>query len=682
MEYAGPKADVARKVFRKVGMISQAASGSYEPSGAGAGMQMTAGRGGPLRILHLEDNPKDSAIVQAMLEAEGLRCQIQKAKNREEFQSALTKQTFDLIISDFSLPSYDGLAALAHVRENSGAVPFILFSGTIGEEVAIESLKKGATDYVLKQRPERLIAAVRRAIQESVQRTERHKAEEQIRDQAALLDKANDAICVMGLDRTILYWNKGAERMYGWTAEEALGKNISRLLFKPPAALPSKALELLIKNQEWQGELTQITSSGAEILVQSRWAPVVDQKGKRKSILVINTDITQKRKLEVQFQRGQRLENIGMLASGIAHDLNNVLAPMIMALPLLREQEKDLGKQKMLEALDESAQRGKGLVQQILTFARGAETEKQIIKAKPLILDLEKIVQETFPKSIQFRKEVQPDLWSVEMNNIQLHQVLLNLAVNARDAMKAGGTLTVSGLNVMINEAGNDNRFERKPGSYLLLSVQDTGTGMPPEVLNNIFEPFFTTKAAEGGTGLGLSTVAKIVKDAGGFMEVKSEVGKGTCFRLYLPALISTVKPSEAAQRELPPGNGEVILLVDDEAAIRQIMKATLETFGYVVCTAEDGMQALSIYSREKDKISLVATDMEMPFMNGPALIAALRKMNPHVKVVVISGLEQPMSVTSRGAAEPFRFLQKPYSTEQLLKALSETLRGELQAAA
>jgi two-component system cell cycle sensor histidine kinase/response regulator CckA len=671
-------------MMRFFGMISQkdkTYGEAGEPSGLVVSLQTE--NTGPLRILHLEDNPKDFAMVNAMLEAEGLDCHICKVKTREEFQSTFEKQTFDLIISDFSLPSYDGLTALAHVREKSPAIPFILFSGTIGEEVAVESLKKGATDYVLKQRPERLIAAVRRAINEAAEKVERLKAEEYVREQAALLDKANDAICVMGLDRSILYWNMGAERMYGWSSEEALGKSASRLLFRSPAVLPAEALEHLVKNQEWHGELRQITKEGAEILVDSRWAPIVDINGRRKSILLINTDITEKRNLEIKFQRGQRLENIGMLASGIAHDLNNVLAPMLMALPLLRDQEPDPVKQKMLETLDQSAQRGKGLVQQILSFARGAETEKTIIQAEPLIADLEKMVQETFPKGIQFRKELQPVLWTVEMNSIQLHQVLLNLCVNARDAMPNGGTLTIRALNTVVNEAVKDSHFDRKPGSYLLLSVQDTGTGMPPEVLSNIFEPFFTTKAPDRGTGLGLSTVAGIVKNSGGFMEVKSEPGKGTCFRLYLPASATVqAKAAETAPTDLPTGKGEVILLVDDEAAIRQIMKATLETFGYVVLTAEDGMQALSIYSREGENISLVATDMEMPFMNGPALITALRKTNPEVKVIVISGFEKPSFIANEGPAERVRFLQKPYSTEQLLKALQQTLDCGLQKAA
>src|SRR5207302_8091198 len=311
--------------------------------------------------------------------------------------------------------------------------------------------------------------------------TARKKAEEQIREQAALLDKAQDAICVTDMEQRILYWNRSAEALYGWTAAESLGQYANELLFKNDSSRQMEALKSLISIREWKGDLHQVTKHGTEIIVESRWTLVHDNEGKPKAILVINTDITEKKKLETQYFRSQRLENIGMLASGIAHDLNNVLAPIMMAVPMLRENVTGAADRNMLDMLDRSARRGAELVRQILSFARGVEGEHKLIQLRHLLADLEKMIRETFPKSIQLQKNIGPDLRPIHGNPTQIHQVLPKLCVNARDAMPNGGTLANLAENARFEEPQVRRHAGVKAGPFVVLMVVDTGSGIPSE---------------------------------------------------------------------------------------------------------------------------------------------------------------------------------------------------------
>ena len=755
----------------------------------------------PLRILHLEDDANDTELLQAMLEKDGLAAELVRVDTQEEFVAALGEGGFDLLISDYSLPSFDGLAALALARERRPALPIILFSATIGEDAAIDCLRGGATDYILKQRPERLAAAVRRALREfedrqrrqqaeetlrereeffrlisenvtdliavldldgrrvynspsyssilgdpekiqgtgsfeeihpddrdrirrifnetvttgvgqraefrflrtdgsvryvesqgSVMRdkqgkvtnvivvsrdvTERKHAEEQIREQAALLGKAHDAICVTDLDQRILYWNKGAEYLYGWTAAEAIGQIASELLFKKDSAHLMEAIRSLMAKREWKGELRQTNQAGAELIVESRWTLVYDSDGRPKSILVINTDITEKKKLETQFFRSQRLENIGMLASGIAHDLNNVLSPIMMAVPMLRDCLSRPEDQYLLDTLGRSVRRGAELVSQILSFARGAEAENKIIQLKHLLSDIETMVRETFPKNIRLQKNVEAELWTTRGNATQIHQVLLNLCVNARDAMPGGGMLTLRANNSQLEEAHAQRHPEVKPGPCVVITVADTGMGIAAEMLEEIFEPFFTTKAPGKGTGLGLATVRGILKNHGGFVDVLSEVGKGTQFEVWLPAIErKTVQPGEEKPAEMPAGHGELILVVDDEEAIQQIARATLENYGYRVLAALNGVEAVMLYKRHGSEIKAVLLDSTMPLMDGAATLRVLRQIAPDVSILGVSGLDSETGF----AIEPGgvqAFLTKPYTAQDLLVKLNAVVHG------
>jgi two-component system cell cycle sensor histidine kinase/response regulator CckA len=490
-----------------------------------------------LRILHLEDNQADADLVRHMLEAEGIACTVQCVKNRQEFEAAVERGDFDMVISDFSIPRFDGRSALLLARKRHPEKPFIFVSGTIGEEAAVESLKLGATDYVLKEQLARLPAAVKRAVAEAEASRLRQQAEEKIREQAALLDMARDAILVRDLDDKILYWNKSAERLYGWSAEEVVGRNAGEVLYQTEFFYFNRAVQQVLERGEWVGELQQVAKDGRQLVVESRWSLVRDNEGRPKAKLIINTDITERKKLEAQFLRAQRLETIGALAGGIAHDLNNILVPILLGAQFLSEQVTGEDSRKMLDTMRKSAQRGADMIKQILTFARGVGGEPTRLDLQPLLVDLEKFIRETFLRGIRIETSIASPLHPVTGNATQLHQVLLNLCVNARDAMGKSGTLRLEAVNVMLDK--KQTLFEAEPvsGPFVMLAVSDTGHGIPQDMLQKIFEPFFTTKDPGKGTGLGLSTVQGIVKSHGGFLEVESEVGKGTTFRVYLPAL-------------------------------------------------------------------------------------------------------------------------------------------------
>ena len=506
--------------------------------------------------------------------------------------------------------------------------------------------------------------------------TERKRAEEQIREQAALLDQAQDAILVRDLEQKILFWNKGAEKIYGWSSEEVIGKNAEELLYKEHSTQFDAARDAIIQNGEWKGEVQQIRRDGTPITVETRWTLVRDEQGKPKSILVINTDITEKKRIESQFLRAQRMESIGTLAGGIAHDLNNILSPILMAIDMLQLKSADEASRKWLEVLRSNAERGGNMVRQVLSFARGVEGQRVALQPRHLIKEIVKILRETLPKSIEINFNIADDLWIISADATQIHQVLMNLSVNARDAMPEGGSITIKAENTYVDENYARMQLEAKAGRFVLIAVSDTGPGMSPEIQSRIFEPFFTTKEMTKGTGLGLSTALSIVKSHGGFINVYSELHRGSQFSVYLPA-IETAEAVEAAalRADLPLGKGELVLVVDDEDSIREITRGTLETFGYQVLTANDGTEALAIYADRKNEIAVVLTDMVMPFMDGPAMIRALQRMNPHVRIIAASGLGTTQRA-GEGALEGVSvFLTKPYTAEKLLKTLAQVLK-------
>ena len=626
----------------------------------------------PVRVLLVDDDEDDYILTRDFLsESQGTRFEVEWVSDWDCALDVMGKNQHDIYLLDYRLGEHNGLELLQQAVAQGCRAPMILLTGQGDREIDIEAMKAGAADYLDKSqlRAPLLERSIRYAI-------ERKRAEQKIREQAALLDIATDAILVQNLQNQILFWNQGAQRMYGWKAEEVMGQNAHQLLCSDENCLRLKEVQSLVALEgNWYGELQQVTQDGKAIIVESRWTLVQNEHEQPTSILIVNTDITEKKQLEAQFLRAQRMESIGTLASGIAHDLNNVLAPILMSVQLLALKLHDEQARQWLKILEDNARRGAELVKQVVSFARGVKGDRTLVQVRHIISEIRQIAKETFPKSIEVHTDLTPDLWTVSADATQLHQVLMNLCVNARDALPDGGTLSISAKNLFLNEQSARMNIDAKAGSYIVITISDTGTGIPPEILDRIFEPFFTTKEVGKGTGLGLSTVIGIVKSHGGFVNVVSKQGQGTQFEVYLPALKETPIPiSEDA--DMPRGHGEVILVVDDEATIRQITQTSLETYSYKVLTASDGIEALAVYAQHKEDINVVLIDMMMPVMDGPTTIRTLRRMNPQGKIVAVTGLVSDDKLAQARDLGVQTFLYKPYTTKELLQTLDAVLRS------
>jgi PAS domain S-box-containing protein len=530
-----------------------------------------------------------------------------------------------------------------------------------------------ALESRVQERTEELSQAINQLQQEM---RDRKQAVEKIREQAALIDISPDAIFVRDLDCRVLFWNKGAEEMYGWISDEILGRDSCKLLIKPQSSQLDHPRRTVLTLGEWKGELTKVTKSGKEIIVSSRWILMRNEAGEPKSILTVDIDITEQKQLEQQILRTQRLESLGTLASGIAHDLNNILTPIMgtaqllpLTLPPLDEQNQNL-----LKLLSDSASRGSNLVKQILFFAKGTEGNRITLQISHLLREIRQLISQTFPKSIDIQIYIPEGLWMITGDATQLHQVLMNLCVNARDAMPNGGVLSLSTENLWIDEQYARMELEANVGPYLVITIADTGIGIPKNILDRIFDPFFTTKEPSKGTGLGLSTVIGIVKSYGGFVKISSTLGEGTQFQVFFPATETTSITSQEDPK-FPAGSGESILIVDDETPILAISKETLQIYNYRVLTASNGFDAIAQYAQHQNEISAVLMDMMMPEMGGEGAIRTLQLLNPQIKIIASSGIASNQGLAEAAGAKAF--LAKPFTADNLLNTLKRVLAEE-----
>jgi PAS domain S-box-containing protein len=520
------------------------------------------------------------------------------------------------------------------------------------------------------------------------------RANDRIAEQAAQLEESEERYRLL-FDRNphptwvydtdtlqFLAVNEAAIRHYGYSRDEFLLMTIRDIRPADEQDALQKALDEygetpipqtigIFKHQKKDGALIEVEISSAEIAFSHRRAG-----------LVLAMDVTEKRQLEQQFFRAQRMESIGTLAGGIAHDLNNLLMPIMMGVTLIKRTDPPAQTVRALDNIERSAQRGKDLVRQVLSFARGVEGARVAVHVRDVVREIQTILESTFPKNITVATEIDDDLSWIEGDPTQINQVLLNLCVNARDAMAGGGRLTIAAKNVEVDDHYAKMNRLAQPGRYVMIEVADEGTGIPKHLLDRIFEPFFTTKDVGRGTGLGLSTVSSIVRGHGGFVNVYSEPGKGSRFRAYIPVRNdgeSTAEEKLQVQAELPRGNGETILIVDDEASILAITRETLETFGYRTLVAEDGAEAIGLFAMNRAQIAAVITDMMMPVMDGPALIAALYRIDPSVRIIASSGLNE--GIPARGTNIYIRwFLHKPYSADVLLQTVHHVLNNGMQS--
>ena len=512
--------------------------------------------------------------------------------------------------------------------------------------------------------------------------SDRKRAEQIIHEQADLLNIAPDAIFVHSLTHQILFWNKGAEQLYGCAATQAIGQDARQFIHVDDLDQFELAMAIVLHKGTWQGEITKVNKQGKSLTVSSRRSLLRDGAGNPKSILIVETDITEKKQLEAQFFRTQRLESLGILASGIAHDLNNILTPILGIVEILPLQfpNLDARTRNLLMILSDSTHRGAELVKQILSFTRGVEGKPSCIQVHHIIKEIHRIVQQTFPKNIEIVCDYSKNLWTIEADSTLIHQVLMNLCINARDAMPNGGMLTISTENLTISQSERYAIDENYPNTsldiraedYIAISVTDTGTGISPELIERIFDPFFTTKEIENGTGLGLSTVVGIVKSHRGLIDVDSKVGKGTTFKVSLPAT-NTPQTQSQSMLNLEIGSNELILVVDDETSIRSITSTTLESYNYRVLTACDGIEAISIYAEQKNEIDVVLLDLMMPSLDSVTIARTLHRLNPHVRIIAMSGLATNEQMTKTLQAHGVQtFISKPFTAEYLLQMLSK----------
>ncbi|HET8579659.1 MAG TPA: response regulator [Nitrospiraceae bacterium] len=516
----------------------------------------------PLRILHLEDSQTDAELLLATLAEEGITCEAQRVDTKADFLAALEQGGFDLIIADYSLPSFDGIAALALAREKSPEVPFILVSGTLGEELAIDTLQRGATDYILKQRLSRLVPSVQRALRELEERVERKRAEEALRQS------------------------------------------------------------------------------------------------------------------EEQLRQSQKMEAIGRLAGGIAHDFNNLLMIILGYNELLlSELDKDQKMRGQVEETQKAAERAVSLVRQLLAFSRKQVLDPQMLDLNDVVGNLEKMLRRLIGEDIELITRMDPSLGRVKADPGQLEQVIMNLAVNARDAMPQGGKLTIETASVEPAEAAARQLALTQPGPYVKLVVRDTGCGMDAATQAHIFEPFFTTKEEGKGTGLGLSTVYGIVKQSGGGIHVQSAPGQGTAFTIYLPRIDEVTTSGEARRiPDRPPHGTETVLLVEDEQGVRTLVRDGLRRYGYTVLEARTGVEAFLISNQHPGSIHLLVTDVVMPGMSGREVAHQLMALFPNMKVLYISGYLDDAGLRSDADRARTSFLQKPFTPEALARKVRDML--------
>lgn len=545
-------------------------------------------------------------------------------------------------------------------------VPLKTASGTIG----ILGIQSFSTAVRFGDSEKNLLSLLSGQIANAI---EHKQSDEKIREQATLLNKSQDGITLETIDGVITYWNEGAAKIFGWKSDEVIGKKLESVVKNK---IPENAIEALnrtMNDGEGAGEMTALNREGKELILDCRWKLLTDIEGNPKTIMRICTDITERKNLELQFMRAQRLESIGTLAGGIAHDLNNVLSPIMMSVRALKRRLDDDQSERILQAIESSAKRGADMVRQVLMFGKGAHGERVVLQPRHVIREVLNIANETFPKSIRVDHNTPKDLWTVLGDATQLHQVLLNLCVNARDSMPDGGVLTISAENTEFNEELAKTNIDAKPGKYVVITVSDTGSGIPPGLLDKIFEPFFTTKEVGKGTGLGLSTALAIVKAHNGFMNVYSELNKGSSFKIYLPATeLEEVVSATEADLDHYVGHGEMLLVVDDESSIREIARATLEAYRYQVVLAGDGAEAIAVFVKNMDDIRAIIIDNMMPVLDGKSAISALKRMETDVKIIATSGLQE--EITGTFAQQIDAFISKPFTGEKLLKTVYEVL--------
>ncbi len=663
-------------------------------------------------IMIVDDTIDNLKLLSDILKQQGFK--VRSVQDGNTAIRAACQKPPDLILLDINMPEMSGYDVCQRIKENDSTrhIPIIFLTALTEAEDKVKAFTSGGVDYITKpfQLSEVLarvnthlnlrhlyleLQAEKKHLEDRVaKRTAdltnttnllrqeieaHHNANKRIRQQALLLDISRDSIMVVNHDNQLIYWNKGAELMYEWDENHPAPDSILNLVDKADNDRFEEAQRAVKSHREWFGELHQITATGKVLVVDSRWTLMGDDMPFIDAILMVNTDITKKKAFELQLHRSQRLDILGTLAGGIAHDLNNMLLPITLSCDLMKTDIDAETRARLVEMIGKNALHGSELVKQILTFVRGIKgNNRQIIQLKLLIQDVVTMTRNTFPENIEVELVIKDKLWPIKGDTTQIHQTLMNLCINARDAMPTGGQLTIAAENTVIDANYAELHSGIKPGNYVFTSIADTGTGIPQEILDKIFDPFFTTKAEGHGTGLGLSVVTDIIKNHRGFIECKSKVGEGTVFHIILPAVNEEETTSQMdAYKVLPRGNGELILVVDNESTVCQIVKETLESSGYKVIIGVNGADGLALYAQQMKEIALVLIDLSMPIMDGASAIVVIRRINPQARIIAMSGNAPNRTSSEIIQAHKIPLIEKPFTTEKVILAIQELLPPE-----
>lgn len=632
-----------------------------------------------LAVLLLEDNPVDAELVIRKLKSTDLHAVVDAAKSVSEFQERLQQKTYDIILGDYRIPAWTGLDALKWLRSSGNNTPFILVTGTLGDELAIECLKSGVNDYVLKDSLERLPVAIRRTLAEQALREERDHAEDELRkseEQYRLLFQANPHPMWVFEVATLRFLavNEAALHHYGYSLSEFL--DITIMEIRPAQDIP-RFMEILQSRQQsgvgfYSEPWKHRKKDGTIIDVEISAHPITFQA--REAKLVMVNDVTERKKLEEQFLQAQKMEAIGRLAGGMAHDFNNLLMIIGSYAHLTRTALSDEEKSgHYLNQISSAVKKATLLTQQLLSFSRKHIQDMRTINLNGLVADFCKMLPSLLGEDVQLKVITSSEECMIYCDRGLIEQVIMNLMVNARDALPDGGSITVATQRVHLDASNLHETAGMKPGEYVLLKVTDTGTGMDEVTQAKMFEPFFTTKEVGKGTGLGLSTVVAIIKQCQGYIFPYSELGKGTTFKIYFPYVKEQAEIiAPAPEIDDQPSGKETILLVEDEQALRMATSEFLGLKGYHVLTAEDTDHALEIAQTHEGKIDLLLTDLVMPRRSGAHLARAIVSHRPKIAVIYMSGFAES---NVKQDLEPLSILlQKPFS----LMALATTIRKVL----
>ena len=632
----------------------------------------------PLKALVADDSDVDAELTIRELGRAGFDVSWRRVDTAIDMAAALEAEPWDIVLSDFKMPQFSGLEALALVHDRDRDLPFILVSGAVGEDLAVEIMRAGAHDYVAKDRLFRLAPAVQRELREAHTRRAHRRAELELRKMALVVEQIPSVVVITDLEGRIEYVNPRFTELTGYTLDEVAGQN-PRIL-KSGYTRPEhyKVLwETVRSGHEWHGLFQQRRKDGTTYEEEATIRPMRDEQGRITHYLKVGEDVTAKHALEQQFRQAQKMEAVGRLAGGVAHDFNNLLTVISgfteMAIAGLEPNDP---LRNDLEQVAIAGDRGAALTRQLLAFSRKQALEPQAFVLSKVVREAESMVRRLVGEDVTIDlRAPDEDAGTILAEPGQIEQVLMNLVVNARDAMPTGGRLTIRTSSLHFDAEAAAQHVKIEPGPYTMLSVADTGHGMTPEVLSKIFEPFFTTKGVGKGSGLGLSTVYGIISQLGGTIEVFSTLEQGSRFDVYLPVTTPAPGSATGAGGALIEAAGtETVLVVDDEQPVARFAQRMLTAAGYTVLTAHHAGEALVVCEKFTAPIHLVLTDVIMPQMSGRELADRLAQLRPELRVLYMSGYTDDILNDNDALGAERQLLRKPFTGELLLRKVREVL--------